>query len=79
MSVGYFPDLVRPTTMQQTLFTHGFACLARTGHPLPIAVRTGSAKPTERCDVMAKPPEGLARCRNGTLRIEIEVNAHFIR
>jgi DNA-binding transcriptional LysR family regulator len=34
LAVGYFPDLVRPTTMQQTLFTHGFACLARTGHPL---------------------------------------------
>jgi DNA-binding transcriptional LysR family regulator len=34
LAVGYFPDLARPTTMQQTLFTHGFACLARTGHPL---------------------------------------------
>jgi DNA-binding transcriptional LysR family regulator len=34
LAVGYFPDLVRPTTMQQTLFTHGFACLARAGHPL---------------------------------------------
>jgi DNA-binding transcriptional LysR family regulator len=34
LAVGYFPDLIRPTTMQQTLFTHGFACLARTGHPL---------------------------------------------
>jgi DNA-binding transcriptional LysR family regulator len=34
LAVGYFPDLVQPTTMQQTLFTHGFSCLARTGHPL---------------------------------------------
>jgi DNA-binding transcriptional LysR family regulator len=34
LAVGYFPDLARPTTMQQTLFTHGFACLARVGHPL---------------------------------------------
>lgn len=34
LAVGYFPDLARPTTMQQTLFTHGFVCLARTGHPL---------------------------------------------
>jgi DNA-binding transcriptional LysR family regulator len=34
LAVGYFPGLARPTTMQQTLFTHGFACLARTGHPL---------------------------------------------
>jgi DNA-binding transcriptional LysR family regulator len=34
LAVGYFPDLARPTTMQQTLFMHGFACLARTGHPL---------------------------------------------
>ena len=34
LAVGYFPNLARPTTMQQTLFTHGFACLARTGHPL---------------------------------------------
>ncbi len=34
LAVGYFPDLARPTTMQQTLFTHGFACLACTGHPL---------------------------------------------
>jgi DNA-binding transcriptional LysR family regulator len=34
LAVGYFPDLARPTTMQQTLFTHGFACLARSGHPL---------------------------------------------
>ena len=34
LAIGYFPDLARPTTMQQTLFTHGFACLARTGHPL---------------------------------------------
>jgi DNA-binding transcriptional LysR family regulator len=33
LAVGYFPDLARPTTMQQTLFAHGFACLARTGHP----------------------------------------------
>jgi DNA-binding transcriptional LysR family regulator len=34
LAIGYFPDLARPTTMQQTLFRHGFACLARTGHPL---------------------------------------------
>jgi DNA-binding transcriptional LysR family regulator len=34
LAIGYFPDLARPTTMQQTLFTHGFACLARAGHPL---------------------------------------------
>lgn len=34
LAVGYFPDLARPTTMQQTLFSHGFVCLARTGHPL---------------------------------------------
>jgi DNA-binding transcriptional LysR family regulator len=34
LAVGYFPDLARPTTMQQMLFTHGFACLARTSHPL---------------------------------------------
>jgi len=34
LAVGYFPDLARPTTMQQRLFTHGFVCLARTGHPL---------------------------------------------
>jgi DNA-binding transcriptional LysR family regulator len=34
LAVGYFPDLARSTTMQQTLFTHGFACLARSGHPL---------------------------------------------
>jgi len=34
LAVGYFPDLARPTTMQQTLFTHGFACLARAGHRL---------------------------------------------
>src|SRR6201982_1335695 len=34
LAVGYFPDLARPTTMQQTLFTHGFACLAPPLHPL---------------------------------------------
>jgi DNA-binding transcriptional LysR family regulator len=34
LAIGYLPDLARPTNMQQTLFTHGFACLARTGHPL---------------------------------------------
>jgi DNA-binding transcriptional LysR family regulator len=34
LAVGYFPDLARPTTMQQRLFTHNFACLARTDHPL---------------------------------------------
>jgi DNA-binding transcriptional LysR family regulator len=34
LAIGYFPDLARPTTMQQTLFKHGFACLARAGHPL---------------------------------------------
>jgi DNA-binding transcriptional LysR family regulator len=34
LAVGYFPDLNRPSTMQQLLYTHGFACLARTGHPL---------------------------------------------
>lgn len=34
LAVGYFPDLALSTTMQQTLFTHGFTCLARSGHPL---------------------------------------------
>jgi DNA-binding transcriptional LysR family regulator len=34
LAVGYFPDLKRPSTMQQVLFTHGFACLVRIGHPL---------------------------------------------
>jgi DNA-binding transcriptional LysR family regulator len=34
LAVGYFPDLLRPSTMQQLLFTHGFSCLARVGHPL---------------------------------------------
>jgi DNA-binding transcriptional LysR family regulator len=34
LAVGYFPDLLRSSTMQQLLFTHGFACLARVGHPL---------------------------------------------
>jgi DNA-binding transcriptional LysR family regulator len=34
LAVGYFPDLTRPSTMQQVLFTHGFACLVRRDHPL---------------------------------------------
>jgi hypothetical protein len=29
---------------------------------VPIAVRTGSAKTTERCDAMAKPPEAKVDC-----------------
>jgi DNA-binding transcriptional LysR family regulator len=33
LAVGYFPDLTRPSTMQQLLFMHGFACLVRIGHP----------------------------------------------
>jgi DNA-binding transcriptional LysR family regulator len=34
LAVGYFPDLKRASTMQQVLFTHGFACLVRSDHPL---------------------------------------------
>jgi DNA-binding transcriptional LysR family regulator len=33
IAVGYFPDLVEPSFLQQRLFTHHFACLMRAGHP----------------------------------------------
>jgi DNA-binding transcriptional LysR family regulator len=34
LAVGYFPDLVQATIVQQALFRHAFTCLARTNHPL---------------------------------------------
>jgi DNA-binding transcriptional LysR family regulator len=34
LAVGYFPDLVQATIVQQTLCSHPFTCLARTNHPL---------------------------------------------
>ena len=34
LAVGYFPDLKKPSFVQQRLFTHHFACLMRAGHPL---------------------------------------------
>jgi DNA-binding transcriptional LysR family regulator len=34
LAIGYFPDLTRQAFFQQRLFTHHFACLMRTGHPL---------------------------------------------
>jgi DNA-binding transcriptional LysR family regulator len=34
LAVGYFPDLVQATIVQQVLFSHPFICLARTSHPL---------------------------------------------
>src|SRR5438067_6720836 len=34
LTIGYFPDLTRQSFFQQRLFTHHFACLIRTGHPL---------------------------------------------
>ena len=34
LAVGYFPDLVQATIVQQTLCSHSFTCLARTNHPL---------------------------------------------
>jgi DNA-binding transcriptional LysR family regulator len=34
LAVGYFPDLVQTTIVQQVLFSHAFTCLARTNHPL---------------------------------------------
>ena len=34
LAVGYFPDLVQATIVQQALFSHAFTCLARTNHPL---------------------------------------------
>jgi DNA-binding transcriptional LysR family regulator len=33
LAVGYFPDLVQATIVQQGLFSHAFTCLARTNHP----------------------------------------------
>jgi len=33
LAVGYFPDLKRPSFLQQRLFTHHFACLIRACHP----------------------------------------------
>jgi DNA-binding transcriptional LysR family regulator len=33
LAVGYFPDLVGGASFQQKLFSHGFVCLARLGHP----------------------------------------------
>jgi DNA-binding transcriptional LysR family regulator len=33
LAVGYFPDLTKPSFLQQRLFTHHFACLMRAGHP----------------------------------------------
>jgi DNA-binding transcriptional LysR family regulator len=34
LAVGYFPDLVQATIVQQGLLSHAFTCLARTNHPL---------------------------------------------
>jgi len=34
LTIGYFPDLIRQSFLQQRLFTHHFACLMRAGHPL---------------------------------------------
>ena len=34
LAVGYFPDLVQATIVQQALFNHAVTCLARTNHPL---------------------------------------------
>jgi DNA-binding transcriptional LysR family regulator len=34
LAVGYFPDLKGNNFFQQRLFSHGFVCLLRTGHPL---------------------------------------------
>jgi DNA-binding transcriptional LysR family regulator len=34
LTVGYFPDLVQATIVQQTLCSHAFTCLARTNHPV---------------------------------------------
>jgi DNA-binding transcriptional LysR family regulator len=33
LAVGYFPDLLQATIVQQTLCSHPFTCLARTNHP----------------------------------------------
>jgi len=33
LAVGYFPDLKKPSFLQQRLFTHHFACLMRAAHP----------------------------------------------
>jgi DNA-binding transcriptional LysR family regulator len=33
LAIGYFPDLQAADTFQQRLFTEGFVCLVRTGHP----------------------------------------------
>jgi len=33
LAIGYFPDLTKPSFLQQRLFTHHFACLMRAGHP----------------------------------------------
>jgi DNA-binding transcriptional LysR family regulator len=34
LAIGYFPDLARNSFFQQRLFTHHFACLMRSRHPL---------------------------------------------
>ena len=34
LMMGYFPDISGSNMFQQRLFSHGFLCLARTGHPL---------------------------------------------
>lgn len=34
LAIGYFPDLQRHTLFQQRLFSHGFTCLLRSGHPI---------------------------------------------
>ncbi|NML47507.1 LysR family transcriptional regulator [Ramlibacter sp. G-1-2-2] len=34
LAVGYFPDLKGNNFFQQRLFSHGFVCLLRTGHPI---------------------------------------------
>jgi DNA-binding transcriptional LysR family regulator len=34
LAIGYFPDLARNSYFQQRLFTHHFACLMRSRHPL---------------------------------------------
>lgn len=33
LAIGYFPDLSGESFFQQKLFSHGFACLVRLGHP----------------------------------------------
>jgi len=34
LAIGYFPDLKGNNFFQQRLFSHGFVCLLRTGHPI---------------------------------------------